>query len=178
MKIFCLFLNSISMYLNCKCDTLQVMIFTSNCWFWCIGMEFRECYTVRDSCLEASSLFCKITQARNTSATGGCTHGLRTPDAKIYAAQIHIPIPNRKSCKVYEDLSFLQKKWLRNAKSETRDTQWQNLGRWCYQKYLKTFSADLPNRPKYLGFLIKKKLSLGVHSPWLHISPEMCNNFG
>ena len=33
--------------------------------------NFAKCYTVQDSCLEASSLFCKITQARNTSATGG-----------------------------------------------------------------------------------------------------------
>ena len=85
--------------------------------------NFAKCYTVQDSCLEASSLFCKITQARNTSATGGCTHGLWTPDAKIYTAQIHISIPNRKSCKMYEDLSFLPKKWLKNAKSQTRDTQ-------------------------------------------------------
>ena len=30
--------------------------------------------------------------------------------------------------------------------------------------YLKTYSADLPNWPKYLGYL-KKKLSLGVRSP-------------
>ena len=42
--------------------------------------NFARCYTVQDSCLEASSLFCKIKQARNPSATGGCTHRLRTPD--------------------------------------------------------------------------------------------------
>ena len=30
-------------------------------------------------------------------------------------------------------------------------------------KYITTYSADLPNRPKYSGYL-KKKLSLGVRS--------------
>ena len=43
--------------------------------------------------------------------------------SQISAAQIHIPIPNRKSFKMYESLNFLQKKWLSNAKSRTRDTQ-------------------------------------------------------
>ena len=42
-------------------------------------------------------------------------------------AQIHIPFQNRKSCKIYENLSFLLKKWLSNAKSRTKDTQWQHL---------------------------------------------------
>ena len=50
-------------------------------------------------------------------------------DHKFSIAQNHISIPNRNSCKMYESLSFLKKKWLRNAKSRTRDTQWQNLSR-------------------------------------------------
>ena len=33
-------------------------------------------------------------------------------------------------------------------------------------KYLTTYSAEMPNRPKYLGYL--KKLSLGVRSPCEH----------
>ena len=50
-------------------------------------------------------------------------------DLNFSTAQIHIPIPNRKTCKMYENHRFLQKKWLRNGKSQTRDTQWQNCGR-------------------------------------------------
>ena len=34
-----------------------------------------------------------------------------------------------------------------------------------YQKYPKTYSADLPNRPKYLRYL-KTKHSFGVRNPW------------
>ena len=47
-------------------------------------------------------------------------------------------------------------------------------------KYIKKkpFLINLPNRPKYLGYFLKEKLSLCVHSSWLHISPQMCNNFG
>ena len=52
----------------------------------------------------------------------------------------HIPISNRKSCKMYENFSVLPKKWLCNAKSRTWDKQCQK-----------------PNRPKYVG--IKKKNS-------------------
>ena len=37
-------------------------------------------------------------------------------------SQNHIPNLNRKFCKMYEDLSFLLKKWLNNAKSQTRET--------------------------------------------------------
>ena len=59
-----------------------------------------------------------------------CGHHIpRTMDTwwlnpKFPTAQNHIPNPNRKFCKMYENLSFLQKKWLGSAKS--RDTQWQN----------------------------------------------------
>ena len=33
-------------------------------------------------------------------------------------------------------------------------------------EHLKTYSADLPNRSKYLGYLKEKKLSMGVRNPW------------
>jgi len=38
-------------------------------------------------------------------------HGLRTHDDYI-PNSFHIPIPNKKSCKMYENLSFLQKNGL------------------------------------------------------------------
>ena len=41
-------------------------------------------------------------------------------------------------------------------------------------KYFKTYSADLPNRTKYLGCL-KKKFSLGVRSPWF--KGMSCRNY-
>ena len=41
-------------------------------------------------------------------------------DLKFSTAQIHIPIPNKKKiCKIYEHLSFFEKKWLSNAKLRT-----------------------------------------------------------
>ena len=61
-------------------------------------------------------------------------------------AQIHIPILNGKSCNMYKNLNFLQKKWLSIMKN-------QRLG------------IHNDNHPKYLGYL-KEKLSSGVHSPW------------
>ena len=60
-------------------------------------------------------------QARNTDAWW--------LDPKLSAAQIHIPNPNRISCKMYGNLSFLRKQWLSNAKSQTREIHWQNLSR-------------------------------------------------
>ena len=55
-----------------------------------------------------------------------------------------------------------------NAKSRTRDTQWQNLSKQYYQKYPKIphnlfccWSAQSTNI-----FGIFKKISLGVRSPW------------
>ena len=52
-----------------------------------------------------------------------CTnHGLRT-HPKFSTAQNHIPNPNRKSCKIYENLNFLQKKCPSNAKSQIRGSQ-------------------------------------------------------
>ena len=74
-------------------------------------------------------------------------------------AQNNIPIPNKKSCKMYENLSILQKKWLTNGKSRTRDTHgdkiWADSTTKNTLKYLKTYSAHLPNRSKYLGYLKK-----------------------
>ena len=79
---------------------------------------------------------------------------------KFSTAQIHTPIPNRKSCKIYENLSLLQS----NAKSQTRDTQWQTLSRHCYPKYPKIphnlfgWSAQ---SDKIFGLLIWKKALIG-----------------
>ena len=53
----------------------------------------------------------------------------RTTDAwwpKFSTTQNLIPNPSRKSCKMYENLSCLQKKWLSNAKSLTR-IQWPKI---------------------------------------------------
>ena len=50
-----------------------------------------------------------------------------------------------------KNLCFLQKTGVSNVKSQT-------------MKYIKINSADLTNRPKYLGYFFKK-LSLGVRSP-------------
>ena len=50
-------------------------------------------------------------------------------DLKFSTAQIHIPIPPKKFFKIYKNLSFFEKKWLSNAKSWTRDSQWQKLSR-------------------------------------------------
>jgi hypothetical protein len=69
-------------------------------------------------------------------------------DPKFSTAQNHIPITNTKSCKMYENLNFLQTKWLSNAKSWTRDTQWQNLNIYCYQNY-----PEIPQN--YLGYFKK-----------------------
>ena len=54
--------------------------------------------------------------------TGARTMNPRWLDLKFSTEQIHIPIPNRKSCKMFKNLSFLQKKWLSSAKSRIRDT--------------------------------------------------------
>ena len=53
-------------------------------------------------------------------------------------------------------LAFCRKKWLSNAKSMTRNTQRQNLSSKYYKNTvegLTTSSNNLPNRPKYLGYL-------------------------
>ena len=68
----------------------------------------------------------------------------------------HGVIGLRITCKTYENLSFLQKKWLSNAKSMTRNTQRQNLSSKYYKNTIEgltTSSNNLPNRPKYLGYL-------------------------
>ena len=65
-------------------------------------------------------------------------------DLKFSTAQIHIPIPNRKSFKFFLNLTFLlsDKLW---ADSTTQNTL----------KYLTTYSANLPIQSKYLGYLKK-----------------------
>ena len=46
----------------------------------------------------------------------------------LNSPKLYIPHPDRKSCKMYENLSFLQKKWLSNAKSRTMDTHVTKFG--------------------------------------------------
>ena len=48
-------------------------------------------------------------------------------DPKFSTAQNHTPDPNRKSCKMYKNRSFLQKKMFSHAKSQTKDTQLDNI---------------------------------------------------
>ena len=70
-------------------------------------------------------------------------------DPNFTTAQNHIPIPNRRSCKMYENLGFLQKKRLSSAKSQTRDTltKFEQIANTRNTlKHLKTCSVDLPNR--------------------------------
>ena len=62
--------------------------------------------------------------------------------------------PNRKSCKMYQHLSFLHKKWLSNAKS-----LWAN--RVCKEKYLNLFDW-FPQSAKIFGIF-----TLGDRSLWL-----------
>ena len=66
-------------------------------------------------------------------------------------------------------LAFSRKKGLNDAKSWTRDTRWQNLSRWYYQKYPKMshniFGQSAQSAKTFMIFL--KKLALGVRSPWL-----------
>ena len=44
-------------------------------------------------------------------------------DSKFSTAQNNISIPDRKSCEMYENLCFLQKKWATKEKSQTTDAQ-------------------------------------------------------
>ena len=71
---------------------------------------------------------------------------------------------------MYENLRSLQKKWLSNAKSWTRNTHWQNLSRQYYQKYPEIpqnlFSWSVQSA-KIFGIHIKNKISLRVRSPWV-----------
>ena len=56
---------------------------------------------------------------------------------------------------MYEYLSFLQKTWLSNAKSRTKSvTNFEQILLLKKPlKCLKTYLADLPNWPEYLGYL-------------------------
>ena len=47
--------------------------------------------------------------------------GMMTRSQFLYSLNPY-PIPNRKTCKMYENHRFLQKKWLSNAKSRTRNS--------------------------------------------------------
>ena len=102
-------------------------------------------------------------------------------DLKFFTVQIYITIPNRKSC-------FLQKKWLSNAKSQTKDTRVTKfepkfvpkipyIGPVCFKFFLFRHQMECPRRTlpiphklfsrsvqsgKYLGYL--KKIS---HWLWL-----------
>ena len=61
---------------------------------------------------------------------------------------------------MYENHSFLQKKWLNNAISWTRDTRDKIRANSTCQntlRYLTIYSVDLPNLPKYLRYLKKEK---------------------
>ena len=87
-------------------------------------------------------------------------------DLKFSTAQIHIPIPNRKSYKMYENLIFLLKKWLSNAKSWTRG-----------YTVIKFEQIELPKTLKHPKIPqsvqnILKKLSLVVRSSWLCTSSD------
>ena len=77
-------------------------------------------------------------------------------------AKINNPNQNRYFCEIYEDLSFLQKKWLIDVKSLTR---YGGSDKICEDskmhqklpKYLQTYLADLPKLAKTIGMLLKKK---------------------
>ena len=76
----------------------------------------------------------------------------RTTDAwwpKFSTTQNLIPIPSRKSCKMYENLSCLQKKWPSNAKSLTRDTVTKNTSKRRSSHLAKIFGINC------LGYLKK-----------------------
>ena len=45
-------------------------------------------------------------------------------------------------------------------------------------KYIKKLFWPIGQIGQNIWDMFKEKLSLGVHSSWLHISPQMCNNFG
>ena len=49
--------------------------------------------------------------------------------------------------------------------------RWQNLSRKYYLKYLNNYSSDLPNQPKYLGYL--KKSSYWVSIVHVPIQPSV-----
>ena len=77
--------------------------------------------------------------------------------------QIYIPIPNRKSCEMYEILAFCRKNgwimqnlWLDSDRAKIlADPNTKNT-----LNYLTTYPTDLPSRAKYLGYL-KKKTFIG-----------------
>ena len=60
---------------------------------------------------------CKDERTFRSSSSALKDYELMTIVYHVSTAQIHIPIPIRKLCKVYESLEFLQKTWLSNAKS-------------------------------------------------------------
>ena len=76
---------------------------------------------------------CKDERTFRSSSSAPTDYGGMMISSQVSTEQIHIPIPNRKYCKTYENLSFLQKKWLSNVKSLSRDTQ--NLSRNFDPKY-------------------------------------------
>ena len=54
-------------------------------------------------------------------------YGRMITRSQILYGQKQYPNPNRKPCKMYENLDFWKKKWLSIAKSQTRETNGQNL---------------------------------------------------
>ena len=95
-----------SKYVKISIKTLIILLFSSieqtHFLSWWV---FSLCHLILDPFFKTHAVPC---------------HHPRTTDAwwlnlKFFTAQI----PNRKSCKMYENLSFLQKKWLSNVKSRT-----------------------------------------------------------
>ena len=81
----------------------------------------------------------------------GTDYGRMMTRFQILYSQNPYPDQEKKSWKMHENLSFLQKKWLSNAKSRTRNTQLTKFEQRmlppqiCTLKYLKAYSANLPN---------------------------------
>ena len=88
-------------------------------------------------------------------------------DPKFSKAQSHIPIPNRKFCKLYEHFSFFRKNHGLGIHS---DKTWADTSTKNTLKYITTYSADLPNRLKYLGYLKKT-------SHWVSIVRDVMDFF-
>ena len=80
--------------------------------------------------------------------------------------------------KMYENLSFFQKKWLSNVKSRTRHTQSQKVIKavvHCTTKNTPKVPHNLfgwSNKSTKIFAIHNKKLSMGVCSPWYIISKK------
>ena len=125
------------------------------------SVELSECQSGLCSLSNSSTCCCRCSHClpinrQKSEKASLCT---QTTDAwqlhlKFSTARLHIPNPNRKSCKMYENLSFLQKK-MAITDSTTQNTSW--------------LIQPICLIGQNIWDIWKKKLSLGVRSPWLCI---------